>query len=218
MKFSQLLKKFRERISPEMTQKKLAIKIGKKAPYISMIESGNAPPPPMDTSAIIADALNLSQAERNQFLGLAYKERVKDRDSDYVDAIKRQQEQYEQMISDMPGAVPAEDIPLLEWSDLPPPDTKNGGIMKYKLIINNDEMEPDFKKGHSIDVRPGVNAVDGRYVIAKPLKGDPILRLYKKRKNEAFLVPHNRDYPEISLRENPHKIIGIVLAHWRPLL
>lgn len=65
--------------------------------------------------------------------------------------------------------------------------------------------------GDIIHVERGGRAADGDFVIAKPPSGEPILRLFKKFGNQTVLLPLNREYSEIILRENPHDIMGIVV-------
>lgn len=207
MKFSELLQHHSDRTGISKTE--IANKIGKKKAYISNLTSGSRPPAP-DTCVKIADALGLAGENRKEFLETAYIERNKGRDSGYVDAI-RGSDYYESILRDLPGAVPVEEVPLIEWSAIPPPDTSKGGIMKYALEIKNSEMENEFVKGDIIHVESGIKASDGDFVIARTASGDAVLRLLRKFGNQKVLLPLNRKYPEIILKENPHDIIGVVI-------
>src|SRR5712691_10626318 len=67
-KFGDLLRSYRHRTRPRLTQKDLAKKAGYSVTYISMLERGERDPSSPETAETLSEALNLSQEDRAELM------------------------------------------------------------------------------------------------------------------------------------------------------
>lgn len=112
------------------------------------------------------------------------------------------------------------EIKVIEWSNATHPSTAPAiqtvfTFMKpndhvFGLVVDNDAMTPQFKKGDVVLIDPIKKPRPGSYVIAAI--GDVVvLRLYRATTLIDFeLIPLNENFPSVKSNEAEIKIIGIV--------
>lgn len=79
-KFGELLKTFRKRRG--ITLEEMAYMLQHTKTYIHLLEKGTALPPSYEKTKIIINILKLSDMEKKQLLGLAFRDRIK-KDKNY---------------------------------------------------------------------------------------------------------------------------------------
>lgn len=124
--------------------------------------------------------------------------------------------------------------PLLKWSDLLKRrqflDSSNyimdaemivspytSSDDSFVLVIENESMLDEFKKGDMVLVDPAVNAANGSFVIAQMThKQDAIIRQLVVDNGEKFLKCINPDWPNrfVPIGAND-VIIGTVVGKWK---
>lgn len=207
MKFSTELKKYRE--ARDYTKKKLADLIGVKSQYLIAIEKGNAMPPTPERCEQIANALRLSEQEKRQFIELAIIERAKDETVQLLTTEKK--------------------IPVISWvqanrfgdiSDPFPPGISDEWVKTtvkgdniFALRVRDDCMEPIFKDGDIITIKPGIEVKHGDYVIiADRLTEKATFKQLIIKGKRTFLHPLNHKYSDIELdHDERYEIVGKVV-------
>ncbi|NOZ67971.1 MAG: helix-turn-helix domain-containing protein [Deferribacteres bacterium] len=115
------------------------------------------------------------------------------------------------------GRVPAgfpEHIPesdIIDYINIP--EVPKGA---YALIVKGDSMSPTFRDGDYVIFRPNEEIRSGDIVIVNNEWGESMIKRYREKDGEKFLVSDNPEYP--TLKPNRHyQIMGKVIKGWRPL-
>ncbi|WP_178133765.1 helix-turn-helix domain-containing protein [Vineibacter terrae] len=135
---------------------------------------------------------------------------------------------------------PAQMVPLLDsvraghWTEVTDPHPvvehvptwRKVGPRAFALRIEGDSMLPEFREGDVIIVDPDMEAVPGRYVVAK-LERDQQATFKRYRLKSAGrpgqqvveLVPLNSDWPTLTITsDNRGHIVGVAVDHYRKLV
>jgi len=92
------------------------------------------------------------------------------------------------------------------------PDTPRDG---YAIVVDDDAMSPGIKTGdYAIFVQS--EARNGDIVVVRDEWGDVIIRRFRKKKGEEFLVADNPDYRPIKMSDK-FTILGKVVTIWRKI-
>ncbi len=108
--------------------------------------------------------------------------------------------------SDFPEHVSEE---ITEYISLP--DVPEGA---YALVIKGESMSPTIRDGDYVIFMPIEDIRNGEMIVVNNEWGETILRRYRKKNGEVFLVSDNPEYPIFKLTEK-YKIMGKVIVVWR---
>lgn len=118
-----------------------------------------------------------------------------------------------------PASMPAS--PPLKWEDVPSMlrDLERVAVgERYQLSVDDDSMEPDYRRGDAIEIDTTIAPWDGCQVVAaveaSATRG--VLRNYRQRPKGYDLWPSNPDYQTHTLTadESAH-VLGVVVFHGR---
>ncbi|MFO7761537.1 MAG: LexA family protein [Thermodesulfobacteriota bacterium] len=87
---------------------------------------------------------------------------------------------------------------------------KNVSPNAFALRIVGDLMEPEFREGEAIIVDPGLEAVSGKYVIAKNGDQEVTFKQLFIDGSDVYLSPLNDRYPVKNITGQNIRIIGVV--------
>jgi len=126
------------------------------------------------------------------------------------------------------SGIPVQRIPLISWvragkfteiSDPYPAGSAEEWIYTcttgeniFALRVENDSMEPEFREGDIIIIKPQVDVTSGDYiVVADRQLNKATFKQYKQYGNKIILHPLNPKYPEIELdHDERYHIVGKV--------
>ncbi len=86
----------------------------------------------------------------------------------------------------------------------------------YAIIMKGESMSPTLRDGDYIIFMPGVAINDGDVVIVRNEWGESILKRYRERTGEIYMVSDNPEYPMVKLQEEC-KIVGKVIQVLRKI-
>lgn len=127
-------------------------------------------------------------------------------------------------------------VVLIQWDELATLPALGGGKMKMSALqkakyievdleispecvalrIDDNSMEPGFRKRDIVIIDPNLAPVDGDYVLVRLGKTEEhIFRRYVPRRADAYdLVAENADYPTVTVNQKfPAKIMGVLVEH-----
>lgn len=223
MRFGELLRDLREKCG--IRKAELARRLSVTLPYITNVEKGKQKPPTMDRIEQIAQALSLSKADKETLLQAAAEERIPQKEKNLLQrsefaGIKESRSDY--LLKGI------QKIPVLSWDTaeqfaenkkpFPVPLSHEyihiaaGGSPVFALRVRDDCMEPEFREGDLIVIKPVGLAKDGDYVVeADRGQNSVLLRQFKQYGNKKILHPLNPKYPDIELeRSDRHVMVGKV--------
>lgn len=83
----------------------------------------------------------------------------------------------------------------------------------YVLRVTDDSMAPEFNQGAIIIVDPDYPYTHNAFVVAD-YDNETYFRQFKIRSGKAYLVPLNKSFSEIEMR-NDYKIRGVITQQGR---
>jgi len=218
MKFCNLLTQYRERAG--LTKTELAKKIGVTVSYIIDLEAGRKKPPTIERIEQIINIFSLSKKEAMELLNSAAEERILKKDIRFF--------QIGRLKPGLPSDI--QKIPVISWvyanrfadvEDPFPPGiadqyvyTTTRGKHIFGLRVIDDCMEPEFREGDIIIVKPYVDVVSNNYVIVRDEKSNQAtFKQYKKYGRKIILHPLNPKYNDIELDTDSERysIVGKVI-------
>ena len=235
--FHLLLTRYREKKG--FTKKDLGDKTGFSASYISQFESGEKHPPQV-TCEKIADALGLSDDDRQEFYLAALNGRQKNKEVAYKEALglTLSLNQPTIKISNVsPSDVQLRRIPVISnvhasnWNDINDVhapgvadewihfDAKKAGKRSFALVVDGDCMEPRFHEHQRIIVDPSQALENGSYGVFK-INGDEkaTFKQYKMVGTTVVLHPLNPKYEDIIIdHKKDYAVIGKVVGIYEAL-
>ncbi|MBF0331930.1 MAG: helix-turn-helix domain-containing protein [Candidatus Omnitrophica bacterium] len=210
--FNKMLTNYRERAGIKKTD--LARKIDVSLTYIVSLESGRQKPPTRQICERLADALALSDLERNELIELAVINRVKSADLDTITCRlnKSHNTSATQLATEKPRRVPVlawesankaiteDDIPAgLETVAVETPIKDN----TFALRIKDAAMAPEFLIDDVIIVDACSDPKNGDFVLAIDAQSRaPVLRQFKNYGTAKILHPLAADSEDIVLEQN----------------
>ncbi len=83
------------------------------------------------------------------------------------------------------------------------------------LRIDDNSMEPGFRKNDVIIVDPNIAPRDGDHVVVRLQTDEHLFRSYTERRGGAYdLTAENPDYPTVTINAKfPAKIMGVLVEH-----
>ncbi len=88
----------------------------------------------------------------------------------------------------------------------------------FVLRLWGDSMSPTLRDGELIvcDRDRAAFPRDGQIVVARH-KGEATVKEYLRQDTQVLLVPHNRDYPTVSVRPDELEITAVVVGRWQAM-
>ncbi|SDP70214.1 Peptidase S24-like [Desulforhopalus singaporensis] len=81
----------------------------------------------------------------------------------------------------------------------------------FALKIRGDSMTPEFSEGDIVTVDPGVEAINGKYVIVKNGSEEATFKQLIIDGGNVYLKPLNERYPVIDMTGKELHIVGVVV-------
>ncbi|SDP82739.1 helix-turn-helix domain-containing protein [Desulforhopalus singaporensis] len=81
----------------------------------------------------------------------------------------------------------------------------------FALKIRGDSMAPEFSEGDIVTVDPGVEAINGKYVIVKNGSEEATFKQLIIDGGNVYLKPLNERYPVIDMTGKELHIVGVVV-------
>lgn len=198
MKLGEKIKKLRHLRG--LTQKELAEIAGISELSIVLYEKGKRKPR-VDVLSKIAKALDIS-------LEYLLSEKEENIDKNSLKFVKRVP-----VIAKIPAGFP-ENIPadnIIEYVYLPDIPQES-----FICIVKGDSMSPTLKDGDYIIFIPTKAVYNGDIVIVTNEWGEIMVKRYREKNGEKFLVSDNPEYPTFK-PNSEYKIIGKVIGAWRKI-
>lgn len=224
MKFTEYLKRLREEYG--ISKAELARKMNLSIQYIVEIESGRSKPPTLERCSQIAQALKLTEDQKNNLINLAVQERASDELKPYI--LKEPQKSYG-LSSSKKGPAKKQAgksvaVPLIgscptsgrlsaekaeKWIDLP--EELVGGKKIYLLRVTDDAMdEAGIHQGDVVIVEENVQPKKGETVVAQ-IGQTTFLKKFFRYGSTFVLESANRKYEKLEFEsEKAFKLFGVV--------
>lgn len=83
----------------------------------------------------------------------------------------------------------------------------------YSLIMKGESMSPTMREGDYIIFLPDEKNQDGDVVVVLNEWGESILKRYRKKEEEIYLISDNAEYPKVKLQKECRivgKVVGVL--------
>lgn len=181
-----------------MTQKEFVKPVGIKAAYLSEIEKNKKIPSDkvlmLIENSYVISLIGENPAEAEEIRGAARSTMAP-------------------LLGKIPAGFPVNiSEQVIQYISLPeaPPNS-------YALVVHGDSMSPTLQDGDYVLFVPNGNAVkSGDMVVVNNEWGETVLKRYREKRGERFLVSDNPHYPIVKPNEQ-YQIMGTVIAVWRKI-